>query len=175
MLSICFAGGYLGAALFNIYTAKMELLRDIPDLYPGYEMLTSLVCRTEPHMILVSARQDQTLLDCVCVEIKIVIILPPRPEELKTVLEQKVLAGQSAGDEAWYGVGPVRLHKEGEEDGGAVRVIQPQVRHTAGEVADEGKVLHGGHSRYFNAAFFLELSVTLLFATAFSKSQKLCF
>ena len=92
MLSICFAGGYLGAALFNIYTAKMELLRDIPDLYPGYEMLTSLVCRTEPHMILVSARQDQTLLDCVCVEIKIVIILPPRPEELKTVFEQKIMA-----------------------------------------------------------------------------------
>ena len=81
------------------------------------------------------------------------------------------MAGQSAGDEAWYGVGPVRLHKEDEEDGGAVRFIQPQVRHTAGEVADEGAVLHGGHSRYFNAAFFLELSVTLFFATAFSKSQ----
>ena len=59
--------------------------------------------------------------------------------------------------------------------GGAVRFIQPQVRHTAGEVADEGAVLHGGHSRYFNAAFFLELSVTLFFATAFSKSQKLYF
>ena len=44
----------------------MELLRDIPNLYPGYKMLTSLVCQTEPHTILVIARQDQTLLDCIC-------------------------------------------------------------------------------------------------------------
>ena len=64
ILSICYAGGNLGAALFNTYTCKLELLRDIPDLSPSYEMLTSLVYQVEPDIILVSARQDQTLLEC---------------------------------------------------------------------------------------------------------------
>ena len=41
ILSLCYAGGNFGAALFN--SVKLELLRDIPDLSPGYEMLTSLV------------------------------------------------------------------------------------------------------------------------------------
>ena len=58
MLSLCFAGGNLGAALFNTYSGKLELLRDIPDFSPGYEMLTSLVYLVKPDIILVSARQD---------------------------------------------------------------------------------------------------------------------
>ena len=41
MLSLCYAGGNFGAALFN--SGKLELLIDIPDLSPGYEMLTTLV------------------------------------------------------------------------------------------------------------------------------------
>ena len=41
ILSLCYAGGNFGAALFN--SGKLELLRDIPDLSPGYEMLTTLV------------------------------------------------------------------------------------------------------------------------------------
>merc|ERR1719320_20790 len=63
VLSVCYGGGYLGAALFNTFTAKLELLKDIPDLPPMYEMMTSLVYQTEPNIILVSARQHQTLLE----------------------------------------------------------------------------------------------------------------
>ena len=63
VLSICFNGAKLGAALFNTVTGKLELLKDIPEEPPKYEMLTSLVSQVDPHVILVSAMQDQTLLE----------------------------------------------------------------------------------------------------------------
>ena len=49
----------LGAAVYHTESAKLELLRDIPEGFEEFEMLSMLLYQTEPDKILLSARQDQ--------------------------------------------------------------------------------------------------------------------
>ena len=50
----------LGAAVYHTESAKLELLRDVPEGFEEFEMLSMLLYQTEPDKILLSARQDQT-------------------------------------------------------------------------------------------------------------------
>ena len=49
----------LGAAVYHTESAKLELLRDVPEGFEEFEMLSMLLYQTEPDKILMSARQDQ--------------------------------------------------------------------------------------------------------------------
>ena len=63
ILSIFFTANNLGAALFTRETAKLELLKDIPDDPDSFERLKALLQQVNADFVLVSARQDDRLID----------------------------------------------------------------------------------------------------------------
>ena len=63
ILSVFYGSGSLGAALFDVESSCLCLLRDIPEISPEFELLSSLIHQVEPHHVLVSARQGSELLD----------------------------------------------------------------------------------------------------------------
>ena len=65
ILSIFFTANNLGAAVYTRETAKLELLKDIPDDPDSFEMLKALVLQVNADFVLVSARHDDRLIDCV--------------------------------------------------------------------------------------------------------------
>ena len=65
LLSIFYAGNNLGAAVYHTESCKMELMKDIPDSLESFEMLEILLYQVEPDYVLVSARQDQRIIQFV--------------------------------------------------------------------------------------------------------------
>ena len=63
ILSVFYGSGTLGAALFDVESSCLCLLRDIAEISPEFELLSSLIHQVEPHHILVSARQGSEVLD----------------------------------------------------------------------------------------------------------------
>ena len=59
LVSVFYNSSGLGAAVYHSESAKLELLRDLPDNCEEFEMLSMLCYQTDPDKILVSARQDQ--------------------------------------------------------------------------------------------------------------------
>ena len=59
LVSVFYNSSGLGAAVYHTESAKLELLRDVPDNCEEFEMLSMLFYQTEPDKILMSARQDQ--------------------------------------------------------------------------------------------------------------------
>ena len=59
LLSLFHSTTGLGAAVYYTESAKLKLLRDLPDNCEEFEMLTMLLYETNPDKVLMSARQDQ--------------------------------------------------------------------------------------------------------------------
>ena len=62
LVSVFHSSTGLGAAVYHTESAKLELLRDVPDNCEEFEMLSMLCYQTEPDVFIMSARQDQDTL-----------------------------------------------------------------------------------------------------------------
>ena len=61
-MSVCWIGGKLGAALYEVESAQLYLVQDTNDTRPDFIALMQLLGQANPTDILVSTRADQILL-----------------------------------------------------------------------------------------------------------------
>ena len=63
LLCLFHCNGRLGGALYSTETCRLDLLSDLPDGGPEFEVVRQVVHQVEPHYLVVSGRQDRALLN----------------------------------------------------------------------------------------------------------------
>ena len=121
ILSIFFGNSCLGAAVYHTESNTLELLRDIPDNPPEFEMLEMLVYQVEPDKVLISARQDPEFVNIV----KKVFVendLNPTDPTLHTTTDSVVSAGDTLPPQIVLRPGNEFVHKTCEQ---RLRMVNP--------------------------------------------------
>ena len=121
ILSIFFGNSCLGAAVYHTESNTLELLRDIPDNPPEFEMLEMLVYQVEPDKVLISARQDPEFVNIV----KKVFVendLNPTDPTLQTTTDSVVSAGETLPPQIVLRPGNEFVHKTCEQ---RLRMVNP--------------------------------------------------